>query len=196
MDKRNQNRNAEGIKEHQVTYEMYAEMPEDGHRYEIIDGVLKMMTPGATTNHQTISRELGFHLMSNCKNDYLLFHAPLDVMLSPTNVVQPDLLMIHRSRLHLVTKRGVAGAPDLVVEILSPGSRKRDRMIKQDVYAEFGVPEYWIVDPETRTLEQYQLDGASRLVLINLFESDERITSDKLPCVSFEASEIFRDLID
>lgn len=184
------------IKESPVTYDMYADMPDDGQRYEIIDGILELMTPGPSTNHQIICGEIGYRLMSNCRSDYLIYHAPLDVILSDINVVQPDLIMIHRSRLHIVTKRGVEGAPDLVVEVLSPGSRKRNRVIKQGVYAEHGVPEYWIVDADARTLELYRLfEGESSYALIDVFEGNDAVASDRLPCVSFMASDIFRELI-
>ncbi|MDQ6419386.1 Uma2 family endonuclease [Paenibacillus sp. LHD-117] len=194
MDKKNKNKHTEQIKEQQVTYEMYAEMPEDGQRYEIIDGVLELMTPGPSRTHQEVNRELEFVFMQSCRSEFLIFFAPFDVILSETNVVQPDLLMIHRSRKHIVTERGVEGAPDLVVEILSPGSRRRDRIIKSGVYEEHGVPEYWVVDAQARTLEQYRLAGDSRYALINLFEDEDRVTSDKLSCVSFVLGDIFKEI--
>jgi Uma2 family endonuclease len=182
------------IKEQQVTYDMYAAMPDDGHRYEIFDGKLEMMSPGASASHQTISGLLYFLLMQSCKSDYLIFHPPFDVILSKTNVLQPDIMMIRRSRLHLVTERGIEGAPDLVVEIISPSSRKRDKGVKMGTYAKYGVPEYWVVDSDSRTLEQFQLVQES-YALIYSFEGDDRVTSDKLSCVSFAVGEIFKDLI-
>jgi Uma2 family endonuclease len=185
---------ADMIKEQLVTYEMYAAVPDDGHRYEIFDGKLEMMSPGATASHQTISGTLFFMLMQSCKSDYLIFHPPFDVILSKTNVLQPDMMMIHRSRLHLVTERGIEGAPDMVVEIISPGSRKRDKGVKMGTYAKFGVQEYWVIDSDTRTLEQFQLVRES-YELIRLFGGDELVNSDKLPCVSFEVGEIFTEIM-
>lgn len=99
----------EVMKESPVTYEIYAEMPDDGKRYEVIDGMLELMSPGPTAAHQSISLELIHELRQGCKTDYLIYVAPLDVILSHTNVVQPDVLMIHRSRRHIVTSRGVEG---------------------------------------------------------------------------------------
>lgn len=183
------------VKEGQVTYEMYREMPEDSGRFELLDGVLELMSPGPSATHQSIGRELEFKLMQSCRSDYVIFYAPLDVILSQTNVLQPDLMTIHRSRLHIVTDRGVEGAPDLVVEIVSPGSRKRDKVLKMKTYARHGVPEYWIVDAVSRTLEQYRIhDGGEHYILHALFEGDDVVTSDKLPCVTFVVSDIFIEM--
>ncbi len=185
---------AEQVKEQQVTYEMYAAMPDDGQRYEIVDGSLEMMTPGPSVPHQSVSGELGFILKQSCKSEYLIFHAPIDVILSEITVLQPDILMIHRSRQSIVTERGIEGPPDLVVEVISPSSRKRDKVIKLHTYAKHGVREYWIVDPATRTLEQYKLAMEGHYELHSLFEEEDRVTSDHLPCVSFAVGELFADL--
>ncbi len=115
--------------------------------------------------------------------------------MSNTNVVQPDALMIHRSRKHIVTSRGIEGPPDLAVEVLSPSSQKRDRLKKRAVYENHGVPEYWIVDPESRTLEQFRLDERGKYELIQLYENDEQVVSSKLPCVSFTVSRLFEDVL-
>ncbi|MFB9276526.1 Uma2 family endonuclease [Cohnella cellulosilytica] len=178
------------IREQPVTYDDYAAMPDDGNRYEIIDGVLEMMSPGPMTIHQAVVREIEFLMMQSCRSEYEIFSAPLDVILSKTNVLQPDLLMIHISRLDIVKPHGIEGAPDLVVEILSPSTRKRDKVVKAAAYAKHQVPEYWLVDPETRTLEQYRLDG-ERYELEELYEEDDRVSSDKLPCISFRLGEVF-----
>lgn len=184
------------FKEQQVTYDMYAEMPEDGMRYEILDGSLELLSPGPSPSHQAVSGELMYMMKQTCRSDYVLFDAPLDVILDQKNVLQPDILMVHRSRLSIVTKRGVEGPPDLVVEILSPGSRGRDKIVKMDIYARHGVPEYWIIDTASRTLEQYrQANDGAHYVLHNLFEEDDKVTSDKLPCVSLQLSHIFAEML-
>lgn len=185
------------LKEQKVTYDMYVEMPEDGARHEIIDGALEMMSPGPSTVHQSVSGELEFLLKQSCKTNYKIFDAPLDVILSETTVLQPDILMIHRSRLHIVTLRGIEGPPDLVIEILSPGSRSRDKVLKMKSYAEHGVPEYWVVDTEARTLEQYRLmDQVNVYMLHQLFEAEDSVYSDKIPCVQFSVKSIFTELSD
>lgn len=194
MDKNQKKKAANKIMEPPVTYEMYAEMPDDGQRYEIIDGVMELMSPGPSTIHQAVSGELEFLIKQSCREEYFVFYAPIDVILSETTVVQPDILMIHRSREHIVAKRGIYGAPDLVIEILSPSSHKRDKLIKSRAYAEHGIPEYWIVDIEARTLEQYQLLEDGRYELVNIFEGNDTVVSDKLPCARFEIGDIFREV--
>lgn len=173
MPKRKDDKTAS--RESPVTYEMYAEMPDDGNRYEILEGELYL-------------------LMQACKTEYMILMAPLDVILSRTNVVQPDLILIHQSRMDIVKKRGIEGSPDLLVEVLSPGSRGRDRVRKANIYAKHGVPEYWIVDPKGQTLERHVLaDG--RYELKAVFEEDETVRSERLPCVSFAVSELFKSAV-
>ncbi|PRX72194.1 Uma2 family endonuclease [Cohnella sp. SGD-V74] len=180
------------VREGPVTYDDYAAMPDDGNRYEIIDGVLEMMSPGPMAIHQGVSREL-FLVLQSCRSKYEIYYAPFDVILSRTTVLQPDIIMIHHSRLDIVKKHGVEGAPDLVIEILSPSTRKRDKVVKAAAYAKHKVPEYWLVDPEARTLEQYWLDG-ERYDLKELYEEGDRISSDKLPCVSFKLKDTFDNI--
>jgi len=132
--KKNEN---DRVKEQPVTYEIYADMPDDGQRYEVLDGQLELMSPGTSMVHQIIGSALHL-LVQSCISDYIILFAPLDVILSKTNVVQPDLVMLHRSRSDIATNRGIEGAPDLVVEVLSPGSRKRDRVRKSKIYENTG----------------------------------------------------------
>ncbi|HZG75478.1 MAG TPA: Uma2 family endonuclease [Paenibacillus sp.] len=184
---------ADRVKEEPFTYDRYAAMPDDGNRYEIVDGALELLSPGPSPMHQSIVGELAYRLKQTCSAEYLIFCAPLDVILSATDVRQPDLVIVHRSRASVVTRRGIEGPPDLVAEVLSPGSRKRDKIGKMATYAKYGVPAYWIVDPDAFTLEQYVL-GDGPYELRNVFEDDDEVVSDKLPCVSFRVSDLFRDL--
>jgi len=187
--KKNEN---DRVKEQPVTYEIYADMPDDGQRYEVLDGQLELMSPGTSMVHQIIGSALHL-LVQSCISDYIILFAPLDVILSKTNVVQPDLVMLHRSRSDIATNRGIEGAPDLVVEVLSPGSRKRDRVRKSKIYEKHEVPEYWIIDPEARTLERLALNGDRRYEVMDVYENDELVASVMLPCVSFAVSDLFRD---
>jgi len=180
------------IREQPVTYDDYAAMPDDGNRYEIIDGVMEMMSPGPMKIHQQVSGEL-FLVLQSCRSEYEIYYAPFDVILSRTTVLQPDIIMIHRSRVEIAKPHGIEGAPDLVVEILSPSTSKRDKVVKAAAYAKHHVPEYWLVDPEAQTLEQYRLDG-ERYELVQKYEEDDRVSSDKLPCVSFVLGEIFNEV--
>ncbi|MFC5407430.1 Uma2 family endonuclease [Cohnella soli] len=181
----------EQVKEQQATYDTYAEMPDDGNRYEVLNGTLEMMS-GPNLVHQVVSGKLHFTLTQSCNSEYLILVAPLDVILSRTNVLQPDLVLIHRSRSDIVTFRGIEGAPDLVVEIISPGSRNRDKVRKMKIYAQHQVPEYWVIDPVSRTLEQYLLSGEA-YIIGRLFEGDETVISERLPCISYSIAELFSD---
>jgi Uma2 family endonuclease len=181
------------IKESPVTYEMYAGMVDDGNRYEISDGVLELMSPAPTPTHQSFVYELQYKLNASCRNEYIIYSAPIDVILSATEVRQPDLVLIHRSRMGIVEKKGINGAPDLVVEITSKHSRRRDKVQKRIAYAKYGVPEYWIIDLSNFTLEQYVLDG-ERYELAEVYAEDETIRSEAVACASFSMNEIIRSL--
>lgn len=136
------------------TYSDLHLMPEDGNRYEIIDGEL-LVTPSPTTTHQTISKRIGFQLMVQIEQEGLgiVFYAPLDVVFGDTRVVQPDLLVLRPERRSFVTRRAVECAPELIIEILSPATEQRDRTAKRKLYASEGVLEYWLVDPQQHTVE-------------------------------------------
>jgi Uma2 family endonuclease len=144
--------------------EMVAELPESNLPMELWAGEL-IMSPTPNPTHQRLVFNLASLLRDFVTQKKLgeVFLSPLDVVLSQRQVVQPDVFFIAKSRLHLVTDR-VRCAPDLAVEVLSPGRRRRDRVDKKDLYEQFGVREYWIVDPEARTIEVLALEkGAFKL---------------------------------
>jgi Uma2 family endonuclease len=141
------------------TYADYAALPDDGNRYEIIAGVL-YMTPAPGIGHQSVSARMVTFLVTHVEFAGLgrVFAAPVDVELTPDTVVQPDIVVVLSASLHRITPSRIIGAPDLVVEILSPGTAGYDRREKQDAYARAGVGEYWIVDPGAQTVELLTLD--------------------------------------
>ena len=132
--------------------------PDDGKRYEVIDGQL-YVTPPPILEHQGASIVLAGYIWPYVRERQLgrVYTAPVGVVLDDENGVQPDLVYVSRERLGILSRRGIEGAPDLVVEILSPSTRARDRGIKLRRYAASGVAHYWIVDPRTRALETYHL---------------------------------------
>jgi Uma2 family endonuclease len=142
------------------TYKEYAALPDDGRRYEIMDGVL-LVTPSPRPSHQNVDASLTFYLFLHVNMAGLgrVFSAPLDVELTPKRVFQPDLLVLLNSSLDKITATHVVGAPDLVVEIASPGTAKYDRSSKYQAYAQAGVEEYWMVDTEMRSVEILVLQG-------------------------------------
>lgn len=180
------------IRESGLTYDDYASL-DDGKRYELVEGQLELMSPAPTVTHQLVSLEIQKKLLQTCESDYMILNAPIDIILSRTEVRQPDLVLIHRKRLDIVSKRGIEGAPDLVIEILSPSTLKRDKLDKLITYAKFHVTEYWIVEPELGFLEQYVLQEG-RYELINIFQEDELVTSPNVPCISFTMSSIMDNI--
>ena len=144
----------------QWTYQDYLHLPDDGMQYEIIKGVLYMV-PAPTTEHQRASRNLEFQMWEFARRHHLgeVFDAPTDVYLPGQETpVQPDILFVAAGRAGIIQERGIEGAPDLVVEILSPRTWWQDRKIKLPLYEETGVPECWIVDPDQGTIEVYGLE--------------------------------------
>lgn len=143
-----------------LTYEDYRAMPDDGRRYELIEGEIQM-APAPGTQHQRISRNLEFILHAFVEQHRLgeMLDAPVDVILDRGTVVQPDLLFVSTPRLDMISRRGVEGPPDLVVEILSESTQSLDRGAKRQVYARYGVAHYWIVDPESRAIAEHVRTG-------------------------------------
>lgn len=131
------------------TYQDLVGLPSDGQRHEIVDGE-HIVTPSPKTKHQQVSTNLAVALGLYLRQNPIgaIFVAPLDVALSNVDVVQPDLLYIARERAGIITEQNIQGAPDLVVEILSPGTRTTDEVFKRALYERAGVTQYWLVDPE------------------------------------------------
>ena len=155
--------------ETRLTYEDYCLLPNDGKRYEIIDGEL-FVTPSPFRPHQHVVTNLTYYLVGFVKKAGLgtVYAAPFDVVFSQHSVVEPDILYVSKGRAEVLTERNVQGAPDLVVEVLSPGRVRADRTFKLKLYARYGVQEYWIIDPEGPSAEIYRrrkegLDLAAKL---------------------------------
>lgn len=165
--------------------------PDDDKRYEIIGGQL-VVSPSPSTRHQHVLGEiysaLKSHLASGSSGS--IFVAPLDVRLSFYDVVQPDLLVVLNDRRGIVQEQGIAGPPNLVVEILSPSSKLTDRVDKAALYARSGVDEYWIVDPIEETVTVYGLDG-DRFAPSATLESNEDLYSIVLAGLVLDLDTIF-----
>jgi len=143
-----------------MSYADLQRLPDDGRQYELYDGEVRVV-PSPTNRHQMVLRNLVALFLEYAKEHggRLLF-APSDVVFTPFNVIQPDLLYFSEARHHLVqldTPTDIA--PDLTVEVISPGTSAHDRGRKQAMCARFGVSEYWIVDPLEATIEIFVLDG-------------------------------------
>jgi Uma2 family endonuclease len=141
-----------------LTYADYAELPDDGRRYELHEGELSV-TPSPGTRHQRVKANLFDALRHHVRDHQLgeLFDAPTDCILSDITVVQPDILFIDAQHSSLVSERGIEGSPTLAIEVLSPSTVQIDRRPKTQLYASHGVSWYWIVNPIGREIEAYQL---------------------------------------
>ncbi len=173
-----------------VTYEEYCNLPDD-ERYEVIDGEL-IMAPAPRTAHQRASRKIATPLDTFVTENELgeVFDAPYDVVLSDENVVQPDLLFVSSRRSHIITEDNIRGAPDLVIEILSPSTAQLDKVRKRELYARFGVAEYWQVDTDDLSVivltlagDDYETEG--------VFGLGDTVISPLLTGFTLEVDEIF-----
>ena len=179
------------------TLEDYLNFPDDGKRHEIIDGD-HYVTPSPKTRHQIVSMNLtrAFVLYLDRHPIGRLFAAPFDVVLSDLDVVEPDLLYISNERTGILTEAHVRGAPDIVIEILSSGTRRRDEGIKRKLYERVGVREYWLVDPEIDTVKVFRrVEGAFVRVAELSVEANEALTTPLLPSFSAPLAEIFAQAI-
>ena len=170
--------------------EDYMTAPPD-KRYQLLEGEL-IMAPSPSEKHQSTLLFLSMALYEFVTRHSLgrVWFAPFDVVLSQYDVVQPDLLFVSNSRSRIVTEANIQGAPDLVVEVLSPGSAEYDRGYKQTVYGRVGVREYWLVDPETGTIEVLT-PADQRLMLHASYRRGETLTSPLLAGLEIELDSIF-----
>ncbi len=172
-----------------LTYDDYANTPDD-ERYQLIDGEL-ILSPAPYVIHQWVSKGL-YALMLPAERMGLgwVYFAPVDVVLSNHDVVQPDLLFISKERAEIFTAANVQGAPDLVVEILSPSTSRLDWTRKRDLYARHGVKEMWLVDPEERKLWALLLrDG--ELQIAGEYREGQSFSSDTLGGLKIDLGEVF-----
>ena len=172
------------------TYEDYCATADD-KRYELLNGDL-MMVPAPNRKHQSILIRLGRELSRFTEEHGLgeLYVAPFDVVLSETDVVQPDLLFICRAREHRITDENVRGAPDLVIEILSPSTADRDVGYKHELYSRHGVREYWIVDPLAETVAVHRQRNG-RLELAGTFGRRDSLGTALLEGLQLDLDDIF-----
>lgn len=155
--------------------------PDDGNRYEVIDGGL-YVTPPPSWAHQRGLNRLNV-LIANYVFERDLGEAvtaPVGVTLDPDTAVQPDLLYISRERAEIISERGVEGAPDLVVEVLSPSKQSRDRSVKMQAYADAGVPHYWLLDPRRKSLEAFRL-GEAGYERTGVYEAEDVFSPELFP---------------
>ena len=172
------------------TYEDYMQTPDD-IRYELLDGEL-ILSPSPRTAHQRTSRKILTRLDDFVEENELgeVFDAPYDVVLDNFNVVQPDILFVSNERASIITDLNIQGAPDLVIEILSPSTARRDGTQKRDLYARYGVPEYWQADTDAESVLVLTLqDGEYRVS--GVYTKGQTLTSPLLEGFRLNVDDIF-----
>ena len=173
------------------TYADYCRLPDDGLQYEVIDGVL-YMAPSPHPRHQWTLSNLNDQLKGAVMAMGLgrVYFAPLDVIFPDGDVSQPDLIFVSRDRLHIITNRGVEGPPELVVEVLSPSTRRRDLVLKRRRYANFGVSEYWLADPVNRIIRVLELRGGE-YVERGVYGVGDEIVTPLIPGLRISVAQVF-----
>lgn len=178
-----------------LTYDDFVLFPDDGQRHELIDGE-HYVTPSPNRKHQKVSGSLYLLIAGWLERHPIgqIYYAPFDVVLSRFDVVEPDLLYVSNERAdEVLTAANVQGAPDLVIEIGSPGTRTRDETIKRRLYERAGVAEYWVVDPELDAVRVYrrEADRFGRALELSA-EAGDVLTTPLLPGLELPLARVFR----
>ena len=176
-----------------LTYEDYAALPNDGRRYELHEGELSV-TPAPTPRHQEVLGNLYRILAAFVESQGLgtVYIAPIDVILSAPTVVQPDLVFVAADRFDIVSARGIEGAPAFVAEVISPSSVQTDQHTKRQLYARYGVPFYWIIDPEQRSIEAYRLERDAYALLSAARPTDATFRAEPFGALEIDLVRLWR----
>jgi Uma2 family endonuclease len=187
-----------GPKQGEWTYEDWETLlPDDGNRYEIIDGMV-YMTTAPSNFHQYILKRL-YRLVGIPAEDAGLadaYFAPIGVLMPGATPVQPDFVLILKQNLSIIHERRIRGVPDLIVEILSPGNSEYDEGVKLDAYAHAGVPEYGVIDPKARQMRVYQLKASGQYGDPTRYNETDTIAFACLPTISFTVNDLFAGATD
>ena len=175
------------------TYEDYVKIPEEpGYRFEVLEGIL-VREPSPSMHHQRVSSALYRQLadfFDNFDPKGELFFAPLDVTLTTSNVLQPDIFFVSAARRRIMREERIDGPCDLVVEIMSPSNRRKDRLQKMEIYRKAGIPHYWLVDPEENTLEAFMLkEGSYTLEFVG--GPGDTFTHPEFPGLDLDLDKVF-----
>jgi len=176
-----------------LTYEDLLKLPDDDKRHELIDGVHYVMS-SPVLRHQRVVRRLGLSIGNfvDATGSGEMFPVAVDVVLSPYDVVVPDLIFVSEERRHLLQEKNIPGPPDLVAEVLSPSTRHKDRLLKRRLFEREGVREYWIVDPEKDTVRVLLLNPGGYGPGVELSAAaGDTLTSPLLPGWSLSLATLF-----
>lgn len=178
-----------------LTYEDFVRIPDDGKRHEIIDGV-HYVTPAPVRRHQQLLGRLHLAIARFLEEHPALgevYLSPLDTVFSPWDIVEPDLLFVAADQLDILTEPNIQGAPALVVEILSPSTRRRDLGIKRQLFDRGGVREYWLIDPRAHdvTISRRMPDGTFPKASQHGVGDHASLTTPLLPGFALSVAQLF-----
>lgn len=176
------------VKEQEQTYSLKEE------RYEVIDGIRYDMIAAPMIRHQQLSMYLSNKIEDTCAPDGLVLTSPIDVKFDDDNECQPDVVYIANENLHIVTEKKIIGAPDIIIEILSPSTSYNDKIRKKALYERFGVKEYWIVDPVHLYVDQFVLTD-QKYTLSKSYGKQDIIQSELFSCINIDLKRIFSRLL-
>jgi len=173
------------------TYDDYTRLPDEGKRYEVVNGVL-VMAPAPDLDHQSIALRISHYLLIHVELARLgrVFPAPVDVVLGQRDVFQPDVVVVLNAHLDRLAHRKIIGAPDVVVEIASPATAAYDRLTKYTAYARAGIAEYWIVKPAAHTVEVLTLEQ-SEYRSLGIFSGQTMLPSRVIPELPVSVAQFF-----
>jgi Uma2 family endonuclease len=180
----------------QWRYADWEAIPEDGNRYEVIDGVL-YMTTAPTSFHQWILKRLERFLGIPAEDQNLAytFFAPIGVLMPGCQPVQPDFVVVRTAQAHIIGQR-IVGVPDLIIEVLSPHNQAYDQYTKRQAYARAGLPEYAIINPMERTLAHYRLQATGSYAPPDIYPESATVTFDCLPTLTIAIARLFEGAPD
>ncbi|MDO9574354.1 MAG: Uma2 family endonuclease [Candidatus Contubernalis sp.] len=185
---------SEYSKQNKYTYDDYLKITEEpGYRFEILEGFL-VKEPSPSVQHQRISRELGRQLLTffdNFDPEGELFFAPLDVTLSTNIVLQPDIIFVSGTQKKIILKDRIDGSCNLIIEIMSPTNRRKDRLHKVEIYRKAGIPHYWIIDPEENTLKVFMLKDGSYSLITAVSPGDD-FNHPEFPGLNLNLDKVFQ----
>jgi Uma2 family endonuclease len=176
-----------------LTYQDFLELPDDGKQYELIEGEL-VMNPSPIPRHQIIVVKIVVRLYTYFEEHGggTVFVSPIDVVLGEDVVLQPDIVVVREERQAIVGPTNLHGAPDLVIEVLSDSTRRRDEITKRRLYEQHGVDEYWIVDPVIDLVKVYRRDGKTFMRVAEIsIETGGTITTPLLPGFALDVNAVF-----
>lgn len=181
----------------QWTYADWETLPDDGNRYEVIDGVIYMSTAPSSFHQWIIKRVYRFlGLPAEEQGLAYAYFAPIGVLMPGCEPVQPDFVVVMTSRKSIIHDRRIHGVPDLIIEVLSPGNPDYDQEVKLEAYAKAGVPEYGIIDPAEKTLSLHTLEKPGQYSEPRVFKEGDTVTFACLPMIPLEVGRLFADSPD